>query len=52
MQSGEVPIIITLITERGGSNELQAEVRKEMMRVEQQLKLQISIDVTTVDRFG
>ena len=47
-----VPIIITLITDDGGSEKLRQEVLVEMERVEQLLSLQISINVTTVDRFG
>ena len=47
-----VPIIITLITDDGGSEKLRQEVLVEMERVELLLSHQISINVTTVDRFG
>ena len=47
-----IPIIITLITDDGGSEQLRQEVLLEMDKVEKQLGLQISINVTEVDRFG
>ena len=49
----DVPILITLITDDGaGSEMLRQEVLVEMERVEAQIGLQISIEITTVDRFG
>ena len=49
-----IPIIITLITDDGGSEKLRQELFVEMERVELHVLLshQISINVTTVDRFG
>ena len=52
MTAEVVPIIITLITDDGGSEKLRQEVLFEMERVERLLSLQISINVTTVARFG
>ena len=52
MTAEVVPIIITLITDDGGSEKLRQEVLVEMERVELLLSHQISINVTTVDRFG
>lgn len=58
LSSGEIPIVITLITENGASDMLRDEVREELVKVEQQLEessmgnIEISINITTVDRFG
>ena len=52
MTAEVVPIIITLITDDGGSEKLRQEVLVEMERVELLLSFQISINVTSVDRFG
>ena len=45
-----IPIIITLVTKGGGSEELLADVEQEM----QSLGIQLSVDITIseVDRFG
>ena len=44
-----VPIVITLVTEEGGSEELFREVQMEMERVGEQL----DVDITdNVERFG
>ena len=45
-----IPIVITLITEEEGSEELLEYVEDEMQRLETQLNFNISID--NVDRFG
>ena len=52
MTTEVVPTIITLIADDGGSEKLRQAVLVEMERVEQLLSLQISINVTSVDRFG
>ena len=46
----KIPIVITLITEEEGSEELLEYVEDEMQRLETQLNFNISID--DVDRFG
>ena len=45
-----IPIVITLITEDEGSEELLKYVEDEMQRLETQLNFNISVD--DVDRFG
>ena len=45
-----VPIIITLVTEEGGSEELFGEVQMEMEKVGEQLDVEITAG--NVERFG
>ena len=45
-----IPIVITLITEEEGSEELLAFVEDEMQRLETQLN--VNITIKDVDRFG
>ena len=45
-----IPIIITLVTKAGGSEELLEDVNEEMQTVGMQLNVNITINV--VDRFG
>ena len=45
-----IPIIITLVTKEGGSEELLEDVNEEMETLGMQLNVNITINV--VDRFG
>ena len=45
-----IPIVITLVTNEGGSEELLEEVEEEMRRLGMQLNIDITIN--EVDRFG
>ena len=45
-----IPIVITLETEEGGSEELLGEVQKEIQLAEEELDVNFAVD--TVDRFG
>ena len=52
MTSGNVPVLITLITHNTGNERLRQRVGAHMVRVEQTLSVPVIINVTTIDRFG
>ena len=45
-----IPIVITLVTNKGGSEELLEDIEQEMGRLGMQLN--ISVTINEVDRFG
>ena len=47
-----IPIVVTLVTEEGGSEELLQEVQKEMETIGEELSVGVNITVSSVDRFG